>query len=76
MYSYLIGTLLNVLYAPDLIRINPNTRNVLYNVKIHSNPVKEIIIKDLEEGTTWKLNLNLIRNPSIRVKAYTTLTDT
>lgn len=48
MYSYLIGTLLNILYSPDLIRINPNTRNVLYNVKVHSNPVREIIIKNLE----------------------------
>lgn len=47
IYSCLIGTFLNVLYAPELVKFNPNTRNVLYNVKVHSTPVREIIIRDI-----------------------------
>jgi len=47
IYSCLIGTFLNVLYSSELIKTNPNTRNVLYNVRVHSKPVREVIIRDL-----------------------------
>ena len=46
-YSGLIGMFLKDLY-PDLIKTNVNTRNVLYNIKIHSKPVKQITVKELE----------------------------
>ena len=46
-YAGLIGIFLTGLYAPDLIKTNVNTRNVLYNIKIHSKPVKEIIERDI-----------------------------
>ena len=47
-YAGLIGIFLTGLYHNKLIKTNANTRNVLYNIKIHTKPVKQITVTDLE----------------------------
>ena len=47
-YAGLIGVFLNGLYAPDLIKYNVGTRRVLYNIKVHDKPVKQITVTNLE----------------------------
>ena len=47
-YAGLIGIFLTGLYHNKLIKTNTGTGNVLYNIKIHSKPLKQITVTELE----------------------------
>lgn len=44
----LIGMFLYYLYPNELVKINEGGKSICYNLRVHSKPVKEIIINDLE----------------------------